>query len=67
MTFTMWWAEQYGQTKDIPELFFNMMRSAYERGVADERETAARRCEAFGKTLELDVGDCFAEAVRSNV
>lgn len=34
--------------------------------VALEREACAKRCEDFGKTLEVGVGDCFAEAVRAN-
>lgn len=32
---------------------------------AHEREACARVCEAFGKTLEVDVGDCFAEEIRA--
>lgn len=32
---------------------------------AAEREACAKACEAFGKTLEVDVGDCFAEAIRA--
>lgn len=32
---------------------------------AHEREACAKVCEDFGKTLEVDVGDCFAEAIRS--
>jgi hypothetical protein len=33
--------------------------------VAHEREACAKVCEAFGKTLEVDVGDCFAEKIRA--
>lgn len=30
-----------------------------------EREACARVCEAFGQTLEVDVGPNFAEAIRA--
>lgn len=32
---------------------------------AAEREACARVCEAFGQTLEVDVGPNFAEAIRA--
>ena len=42
---------------------YNLAKTAWR----DATETAAKRCEDFGKTIEVDIGDCFAEAVRSNV
>lgn len=38
---------------------------AMREAVLAEREACAKVCEDFGKTLEVDVGDCFAEAIRS--
>ena len=38
---------------------------AWDAAVKAEREECAKVCEDFGKTLEVDVGDCFAEAIRS--
>ena len=32
---------------------------------AAEREACAKECEAFGQTLEVDVGENFAEAIRA--
>ena len=32
---------------------------------AAEREECALICEAFGKTLEVDIGDSFAEEIRA--
>lgn len=32
---------------------------------ASEREQCAMVCERFGQTLEVDVGDCFAEEIRA--
>jgi len=43
---------------------FVPMRQLMDEVVA-EREACAKVCEDFGKTLEVDVGDCFAEAIRS--
>ena len=36
-----------------------------EQAALAEREACAMVAEAFGKTLEVDVGDCFAADIRS--
>ena len=38
MSFAIWCARQYAHSGKVPERYFDMMRSAYNAGMADERE-----------------------------
>ena len=54
MNFIAWWKDQYGNTGEVPERFFNMMQDAYERGVSDETEACATEIAALKYALQLD-------------
>jgi hypothetical protein len=62
MTFAMWWAGNYKHTGEVPEQYYDMMRSAYEQGKSDEREACAKVCESRGPTLANS--DLLAELIR---
>jgi hypothetical protein len=63
--------------EEIDTLWFKALDESVKQGelytrykfaeliAAAEREACARVCEAFGQTLEVDVGPNFAEAIRA--
>lgn len=71
------YAKAFPNTASLPGWFRLDMAGAYcidsvlvgwiiwQAATAAERGRAAKVCIAFGKTLEVDVGENFAEAIRS--
>jgi hypothetical protein len=66
MTFEQWWKQMKPAECDELKPYFE---EAWCAAVAAERKACAARCREFGKTLEVDVGECFAEEImaRPNV
>ena len=65
MTFDEWMTkknQRYRSTDDTVAL--RLLRDCWNSAVSSECEDCAKRCEDFGKTLEVDIGDCFAEELR---
>ena len=54
MTFEAWWAGKHGQTRDVSEAHYQMMRDAYGQGKVDQREACAAMLDAGADRQEAE-------------